>query len=201
MDAEAAQVLDKARMRAPDRRGVADLRATLDAGRDHEQRDRDADDVRAFHHRRRQRIAAEGDQPVRVRLEHMGAELRQLAGPAERAVVDLVPEHRIALRAHAQRDKDRQQVDREVRPRRGLDLGQHIAGERRLHLQRTLQQRARPAVLMHHLHAELGEGAVDQREIARRAVAHHHVAAGDRAQREESGDLVEIFLEGKLAPA
>ncbi len=54
---------------------------------------------------------------------------------------------------------------------------------------------------MHDAHAELLEGAIDQREIRRRAVAHDDVAIGDRAQREERRDLVEVLVEGELAAA
>ena len=128
----------------------------------------------------------------------MGAEFRQLARPTERTVVDLVPEHRIALRAHAQCDEDGQQIGREVRPGRGLDLGQHIAGERRLHLQPAWAGGARPAVLVRDLHPELGEGPVDQREVAGRAVAHHHIAAGNGAQSQKGRDFVVVLVETEL---
>ncbi len=62
--------------------------------------------------------------------------------PAERALVHLVPEHHRAFGTHAQRDEDRQQVDRHVGPGRCLDLLQHVGGERRAHPQRPAHVRA-----------------------------------------------------------
>src|SRR5690242_7266404 len=96
---------DEVRVRATDRRSVADDRGALDARRQHEEGDRDPDDVRALHRRRAQRLAAVDDQPVRVAEHGVGAELVELGRPAERALVDLVPEHRRAFGADAERDR------------------------------------------------------------------------------------------------
>ena len=66
------------------------------------------------------------------------------------------------------------------------------------HAQRAVAERARPARLVPHAHAELGKRAIDQRELLGRRVPHRHLAAGDGAQREEGDDLVEILREGEL---
>ena len=176
-------------------------RAAVDARGEHEQRDGDADDVRALDGRRHQRLAAVDDEPVRIAQARVRAELAELGAPAERALVDLVPEHHRAFGAHAERDEDRQQVGRHVGPGRGLDLLHQAGGERRPDLQRARGVRAAEAVAMLELDAELREGAVEQRELRRRAVAHDHVAAGDRAQREKGGDLVEVVGEGVFGAA
>ncbi|MPM22357.1 hypothetical protein SDC9_68809 [bioreactor metagenome] len=188
-------------MGAPDGRGVTDFRAALDAGGHHEQRNRHTDDVGAFHRGGHQLAATEGDDAVRIGREHMRTELGELARPAQRAVIHLVPEHGVALGRDAERYENRQQINREIRPRSGLHLGQRIAGERCLHLEWAVAPGARPAVLVLDMHAELGEGAVDQREVVGRGVLDHHVAAGDRPQREEGGDFVEILIEAELAAA
>ena len=57
------------------------------------------------------------------------AEQRQLGVPGQPTFVDLVPEHHRALGLDAESDEDRQQVGRDIGPRRGLDLGDEMAGE------------------------------------------------------------------------
>src|SRR5687768_15894171 len=64
--AERDKVVDEVRMRAADRVGVEDRRFAVDRRGDHQQRDRNADDVRTGHGRRGQFVAAERDQTVRI---------------------------------------------------------------------------------------------------------------------------------------
>lgn len=54
---------------------------------------------------------------------------------------------------------------------------------------------------MRDLHAELGEGAVDQGELLGVRVLDLHIAAGDGAQGQEGDDLVEVFGKGEVAAA
>ncbi len=188
-------------MRPLDRQRVADRRAARDAGRDHEEGDRDTDDVGTLDIGRCQRPAAVDDQPVRIAQRRVDAEFRQLRAPVERAFVDLVPEQRRAFGAHAERDEDRQQVGRHVGPGRGLDLLHHRRGERRPNPQRPGHPGPAEPVAVLELDAELEEGALEQREQRRHAVLHRHVAAGDGAEREEGGDLVEVVVEGVVGAA
>ena len=184
-------------MGAADRQGVPDRRAAFDARRDHVESDRDPDDVGALHRRRHEPGAAAHHEAVRVAEGRVDAELRQLAAPAERALVDLVPEQHAALGARAEGDEDRQQVGRHVGPGRGLHLLQQVRGERRPHLEAVSDAGpAEPVRPVLDLDAELGEGAIEERKVRHRPVPHGDVAAGDRAQRQEGRDLVEVVLEG-----
>ena len=186
-------------MRAAHRRRLLDARLAGNARRQHQQGDGHADDVGALDLGGLERLAAEGDDAVRVRQEGVRAELRQLRGPAHGTVVDLVPEHAAALRLDTQRDEDGQQVHRQVRPGRGLDLLQDVAREGLAHAQRALSARTRPAAFVHDVDAELGESAVDERELLGHRVLHPHITTRDGAEREESDDLVEVFGEGEFA--
>ena len=52
---------------------------------------------------------------------------------------------------------------------------------------------------MHHFHAELGESPIDQRELLGRGIPNRDVAAGNRTERQEGGDFMEIFAKAEFA--
>src|SRR5690606_19374392 len=170
--AECDEVVDEAGMRAADRVGVEDRRFALDRRGDHQQRDRHANDVRAGHRRGSQLAAAESDQPVRIAQQRVRTKQRQLGVPGQAALVDLVPEHRLALGLDPERDEDRQQVGRDVGPGGRLDLGDQVRSEVLLDLEPRRRFEPRPAVLVPYPRAELGECPVDQVEMLGMVVAH-----------------------------
>ena len=123
----------------------------------------------------------------------MGAELADLRAPAQGPLVDLVPEHDRPFGAHAEGDEDGQEVRRDVGPGGRFDLGEDVGGEGLLDLQAVGRARRRPAALVRHLDAELGEGAVEKGELLHRAVPHRDLAAGDGSHRQEGGHFVEVI--------
>ncbi len=136
---------------------------------------------------------------MRVADDNVRAELGQLGHPGEAAFVNLVPEHHRAPGPHGQGDHARQQVHGEIRPRRRLDLRQQVRGEG-LGDDEFLPLADKGGVaVVFDLHAELGEGTVDEVEVVGQGVFHPHLAAGDGAEGEEGDDLVVVGVEGENA--
>ena len=54
---------------------------------------------------------------------------------------------------------------------------------------------------MRDLYPKLGKGPVDQREVARRAVAHHNLSSGNGTERQKGSDFMEVFVEAELSAA
>ena len=135
---------------------------------------------------------------MRIAQQRVRAEQAQFGVPGQAPFIDLVPEHHLPFRLHPQRDEDRQQIGRDIGPGRGFYLHRQMAGEIALHLQPFGRGQPAPAVFVHHLRAELGEGAVDQHEMFGAAIAHRNVAAGYRRQCQEGGDFVVIIGKGVI---
>ena len=141
---------------------------------------------------------------MRVAHHRVRAELRQLGNPREPVFVNLVPKVDGAVAAHAQRDHQRQQIDRKIRPRGGLDLGQQVAGVGLLDFEFLAASHhghvaVRAGFVLDH-DAELGEGAHDQIKVVGQGLGDPHLAAGDGTEGEEGDDLVVICADGDVGP-
>ena len=139
---------------------------------------------------------AENDDAVRIAHERVGAELRQFGNPGKPVFVNLVPKVDRPFATGAQCDHKRQQIDGEVRPRRGFDFRQEVARERRRDAERLVAADDSGGALVFDDHAEFGEGAGDEVEVMRERMLDAHFAAGDRAEGEEGNDLVVVGPDG-----
>ena len=193
--AEGAEVFDEAWVGAFDRVGVLHHAAARDAGRNHVERDGGTDHVGRVDDGGTQRLVAKNDDTMWIVNEHMRAELRQLGHPGKAVFVNLVPKMDRAGGTRAERDHEWQQIDREIRPRRGLNLRQKVRGIGLLDHERLVAAHDGSIPLVLDDDAQLFEGARDQIEVMRQRVFDPHFTARDRPKCEESDDLVVVGVD------
>ena len=198
--AEGAEVFDESGVGAFNRVGVFHDAAAGDARGDHVQGDGGADHVGRVDHGGAERAVAEDIDAVRVADEDVGAEFRELGHPGKAVFVDLVPEVDRAGGAGAERDHQREEIDGEIRPGCGFDLGEEIGREGLLDDERLVAADDGGIAFVLDDDAEFGEGADDEVEVMRKRIFHANLAAGDGAEREEGDDFVVVGRDAGFAP-
>jgi hypothetical protein len=123
----------------------------------------------------------------------------ELGHPGEAALVNLVPEHHGALGADGQGDHDGQEVDGKYGHGAASIFGSRLEVKGSVTTSFWLPADDGGVALVLDLHAELGEGAVDEVEVVGQGILHAHLAAGDGAEGEEGDDLVVVGVDGEHA--